>query len=218
MKSLIKDISESRPTALAQLFILYSPLFLRRGGGGVNTNKWCPAPFGHETQRPILFSPPFDETAPGDTVGTWERKWEAGEEVDESVLTRDERRGEANAPKLDHWHRCGKRCRVGLEVWEGRRSRGQETERGRRVREIEALFIYFCYSYHFYSFGQNNSGIMSRQKLQLRLWSLHDIKYPFWYYLVLDFFMQQASSVLTCINYLSVKLVFSVSAGNLHSS
>lgn len=96
---------------------------------------------------------------------------------------------------------------MGLEVWEGRRSRGQETERGRRVHEIEALFIYFCYSYHFYFLGQNNSGIVSQQKLQLRLWSLHDIKYPFWYYLVLDFFMQQASSVLTCINYLSVKLV-----------
>lgn len=41
-------------------------------------------------------------------MGTWERKREAGEEVDESVLnlctsvlTGDERRGEANALDLD---------------------------------------------------------------------------------------------------------------------
>lgn len=41
-----------------------SSSFCTEGGADVNTNRWCPAPFGNETRGWILFSPPLTSLLP----------------------------------------------------------------------------------------------------------------------------------------------------------
>lgn len=111
-----------------------SSSFCAEGGEDVNINRWCPAPYGHETHRWILFSPPL--TSPLQNVRGWKGDESENTETGPLVSPLGDRGEGPTAPE---------------DLKEGRRerSRGQDAEWGRWTEELEFLFFYFCGSTDF---------------------------------------------------------------------
>lgn len=106
-----------------------SSSFWTEGGADVNTNRWCPAPFGHQAHRWILFSPPFDQSA--------------------SECARTGGRRVAGHWTWVHWRRCWRtevKDQQGQRMWrrgEGEGAGDRMQNEGGGLKSLNSFF-YFC--------------------------------------------------------------------------